>query len=239
MAFIPVISGQLQRDEEEQAWELSSVLLNLLAGAAIIIAVVAGIFADPLTYVIAPGFDPVRHHLTVNLTRIMLITPILFAISSVLGSVAQAFHRFVVFALASVFYNLGIIFGILFLSPHYSIYGVAFGVVIGAALQAILQMAGLRGLGYRYRLSFNYRVAGVRRVMTLLIPRSIDQGIDQLNYIIETIIGSRLATGSLAALYYANNLKNVPLVLIGNSIATAAFPRMAARAAKGSLDKLI
>jgi putative peptidoglycan lipid II flippase len=72
-----------------------------------------------------------------------------------------------------------------------------------------------------------------------MVPRSIDQGIDQLNYIIETIIGSRLATGSLAALYYANNLKNVPLVLIGNSIATAAFPRMAARAAKGAIHTLI
>lgn len=239
VAFIPVISQKLEKKEHDEAWELSSTMLNLLAGSTVLIAIIAAVFADPITYLIAPGFDAARHTLTVNLTRIMLVTPVLFAVSTVLGSVAQAFSRFVIFALASVLYNVGIIFGILFLSPHYSIYGVAIGVVIGAFLQAILQCAGLFGLGYRYKLSLNYRMPAVRKVLTLMVPRSIDQGIDQLHYIIETIIGSRLATGSLAALYYANNLKNVPLVLIGNSIATAAFPRMAARAAKGAIDTLI
>jgi putative peptidoglycan lipid II flippase len=239
VAFIPVFAERLNKDERKEAWELSSTLMNLLVLATLAIGIVAFIFAGPITTVIAPGFDPDRHALTVQLTRIILITPMLFAISSVLGSVAQAFNRFVVFALASVFYNLGIIFGILFLSPHDSIVGVAWGVVIGAALQAGLQSIGLIGLGFRYNFSINLPNRDVWRVITLMIPRSIDQGIDQINYIIETIIGSRLTTGSLAALYYANNLKNVPLALIGNSIATAAFPRMAARAAQGAMEKLI
>ncbi len=239
VAFIPVFAERLHKDQREAAWRLSSTLVNLLVLSTLAIGVIAFIFADPITTVIAPGFDAERHNLTVQLTRIMMITPMLFAISSVLGSVAQAFNRFVVFALASVFYNLGIIFGILFLSPDNSILGVAYGVVIGAALQALLQVVGLIGLGFRYRFSLDLGNRDVWRVIILMIPRSIDQGIDQLNYIIETIIGSRLATGSLAALYYANNLKNVPLALIGNSIATAAFPRMAARAAQGAIEKLI
>lgn len=239
VAFIPVFTEKLQKQQEKSAWELASILLNLLTTVTLVIGVVAFIFADQLTTLIAPGFDQVRHDLTVDLTRIMLITPFLFAISSLWGSIAQSFNRFVIFALASVFYNLGIIFGIVFLSPDYSIYGVAYGVVLGALLQAVLQIAGLIGLGYRHKLIFNFWSRDTRKVINLMIPRSIDQGIDQFSYIIETIIGSRLATGSLTALYYANNLKNVPLVLIGNAIATAAFPTMAARAAKGAIQNLI
>jgi putative peptidoglycan lipid II flippase len=239
VAFIPVFAKHIEQGQDKEAWELSSALLTILCLATLAIGVVAFIFAGPITSLITPGFDAYRHHLTVGLTRIMLITPFMFAISSVLGSIAQSFNRFMIFALASVFYNVGIIFGILFLSPTHSIYGVAYGVVIGAGLQALLQIVGLVGLGYRYRVSLDVKSRDVRRVITLMVPRSIDQGIDQINYIIETIIGSRLSTGSLAALYYANNLKNVPLVLIGNSIATAAFPRMAARAAKGAREALI
>lgn len=238
VAFIPVFTQDYEKNKQK-AWELASTLLNLLTAVTLIIGVITFIFADPITRLVAPGFDEARHVLTVDLTRIMLITPFLFAVSSLWGSIAQSFHRFTIFALASVFYNLGIIFGIIFLAPDHSIYGVAYGVVIGAALQAVLQVFGLWGLGYRHKLSFNFWSKDVRKVVMLMIPRSIDQGIDQLSYMIETIIGSRLATGSLTSLYYANNLKNVPLVLIGNSIATAAFPTMAARAAKGAIERLI
>lgn len=239
VAFIPVFTEWIHKGQRDRAWELSSTLLNLLMVVTLGIGIVAFIFADPITTLIVPGFDDYRHDLTVELTRIMLITPFLFAISSLWGSIAQSFNRFVIFALASVFYNLGIIFGIIFLSPDHSIFGVAYGVVIGATIQAVLQIGGLYGLGYRYKVGINLKNPDVRQVVKLMIPRSLDQGIDQISYIVETIIGSRLATGSLTALYYANNLKNVPVALIGNSIATAAFPRMAARAAAGATEKLI
>jgi putative peptidoglycan lipid II flippase len=239
VAFIPVFTQRVQTEDRAEAWDLASTLLNMLTLLTLMIGVIAFIFADPLTTLVAPGFDQYRHDLTVELTRVMLITPFLFAISSLWGSIAQSFNRFVIFSLASVFYNLGIIFGIIFLSPNNSIFGVAYGVVIGATLQAALQILGLAGLGYRYSPRISWRNKDARRVIGLMVPRSIDQGIDQISYIVETIIGSRLATGSLSALYYANNLKNVPLALIGSSIATAAFPRMAAKAAGGAVEKLI
>ncbi len=239
VAFIPVFAEHLSKNDRKEAWEMSSVLLNFLLIFTAVAGAIAFIFADPITALLAPGFNAYQHELTVNLTRIMLVTPMLFAVSSLLGSIAQSFGRFVVFALASVFYNLGIIFGIVYLSPTDSIYGVAWGVVIGALLQALLQIGGLAGLGYRYHWSLKFRRNDVQRVVKLMVPRSLDQGIDQIHYIIETIIASRLQVGSLAAYYFANNLKNVPLVLIGNSIATAAFPTMASRAAKGALEVLI
>lgn len=239
VAFIPVMAEHLASDEQEEAWRMASSLLNILVLVTIVAAAIAAIFADPLTKLIAPGFDPYRHHLTVDLTRIMLITPVLFAVSSVLGSVQQAYNRFTIYSFASIFYNVGIIFGIVVLANHYGIYGVAYGVVIGTVLQAALQLIGLAGLGYRWRPVLSWRLPGVRKVFKLMVPRSIDQGIDQIHYVVETIIGSRLTTGSLAAYNYANNLKNVPLVLLASAITTAAFPRMAANAAKGERQKLL
>ncbi len=239
VAFIPVLTKHLVEHEEEEAWGVTSSILNLLVLATLVAGALIFIFANPLTKLITPGFDPYRHSLTVGLTRIMLITPMLFAISTVLGAVQQAYGRFLVFALSSVFYNVGIIFGIVFLTRSHSIYGVAYGVVIGTVLQALIQILGLAGLGYRYKFRLNLRHRSVRQTLKLMVPRSIDQGIDQIHYAVETVIGSRLATGSLTAYYYANNLKNVPLVVLGSAIATAAFPRMAARAAEGDRTKLL
>ncbi len=239
VAFIPVLSTHLAKDEQEEVWQFSGAMINLLVLATIVIAIIAFIFAGPITTLITPGFDPVRHAITVNLTRIMLITPTLFAVSSVWGSIQQAYNRFLFYALAGVFYNLGIIFGIVALSHNHSIYGVAWGVVIGAALQGVVQLVGLAGLGYKYRPSLHFQRKDVRRVVKLMVPRSIDQGIDQLNYTVQTMVGSGLAKGSLTAYYYANNLKNVPLAIFGNAIATAAFPRMASRATDAERNKLI
>ncbi len=231
VALIPILSEHWHKGEKEQTWELASSLINNLALITIFASVILFIFAHPLVKLITPGFDAHRHLLAVNMTRIMLVTPFLFAISSVVGSVSQAFGRFLFFATAGIFYNLGIIVGIVALAPRFGIYGVAYGVVMGAALQVIMQVLGLTGLGYKYRWTLKWRRTSVGRVIRLMIPRSIDQGIDQINYTVETIIGSHLAAGSLTAYYYANNLKNVPLVLFGTSIATAAFPSLASSAA--------
>lgn len=239
VAFIPILAEHLERKERDEAWQVSSALLNILALGTVVVCAVAWIFADPLTTLITPGFDPERHKLTVDLTRIMLIPPVLFVISSVFGSIQQAVGRFLFFSLAGVLYNLGIIFGIVFLSGQYSIYGVAWGVVIGTVLQALLQITGCVGLGFRYSFSFNLWHPSVIKTLKLMGPRSLDQGIDQIHYTIETIIGSKLVAGSLTAYYYANNLKNVPLAIFGTAIATAAFPRLAARASAGNKEGLI
>ena len=239
VAFIPVITEHWINQEREEAWEVSSTLLNLLMILTLSLGVICFIFADPLTKLLTPGFDLHRHQLTVNLTRIMLITPFFFAVTTVMGSIQQAFDRFFFYAIASIFYNVGIIFGIVYLSQHYSIYGVAIGVVVGVVLQTVIQFAGMFGLGFKYRFSLKLRNKNVVRVIKLIVPRIIDQGIDQINYTVETIIGSSLAVGSLTAYYYANNLKNVPLSLFGAAIATAAFPKMTMDAAANNHQKLI
>lgn len=240
VAFIPVASEYLEKDERDEVWRIASALLVVLALATGILSLVAAFFTEPLMrHVFARGFDEERLQLTIDLTRILLATPALFAISSVLGSLQQSFNRFSVFALSSVVYNLGIITGIMLLAPHLGIYGVAYGAVIGAASQALLQVAGLRGLGFSFKPSLGFRRPGVRKVIRLMIPRGLDQAAGQLNYVIEKIVGTYLGFGALTAFYFADNLKNVPMALLGSAVATAAFPRMAATAARGERQNLI
>ncbi len=235
VAFIPVFVGYLEKDKEKEAWQVANILLNGIVLVTLAIGAITFVFAEPLVKIIAPGFSGEQLALTANLTRIMLITPLLFGLANIFGAIQQSFNRFVIFALASVFYNLGIIIGIVFFSKLFtpSIYGVAWGVVAGTALQALIQFGGVLSLGYRYRPIFQFRHPAVGRVVKLMIPRSLDLGIDQFNIIIETAIGSHLAAGSLTSYYYANNLRNVPIGLFGGAIATAAFPRLI-RAAKSS-----
>ena len=229
VSFIPVFIGYIESGKENEGWKVASSLLNIFSILTLGLCLVAFIFAPQLVRLLAPGFDSERFILTVNLTRIMLITPFLFSISSVLGAIQQAFNRFTLFALASVFYNVGIILGIVVFSkffPSQPIYGVAYGVAFGAALQVLLQFFGIIVLHFKYSLSFKLFDSGVLRVIKLMIPRSIDLAIDQINWIIQTAISSKLAVGSLNSYYYANNLKNVPLGIFGMAISTAVFPSL-------------
>lgn len=239
VAFIPVFSEYLQKDDKKTAYRVASSLLNILVLGTIAIAIVVFMFAQQITALLFHGFDAQTLELTTNLTRIMLITPTMFAISSVWGSIQQAHNRFIIYSLASILYNVGIILGIVFFSNQYGIYGVAFGVVLGTVLQAILQRLGLAGLGYTWRPIISFKLKGVRRTLKLIVPRAIDQGISQVHYAVEKSIASGLGAGSITSFTYANNLRNVPLTLIGSAITTAVFPRLAERAAKGSKERLI
>lgn len=241
VSFIPVFIGFIEKKKTDEAWHVTSSLLNIFSIATIALCVIAFIFAPQLVKLLAPGFDQERFQLTVNITRIMLITPFLFTVSSVLGAIQQAFNRFTLFALASVMYNIGIIIGIVFLSKLFvqePIYGVAYGVALGAALQLVLQFFGIIGLNFRYKFSFDLFHPGVLKTIKLMIPRSIDLAIDQFNWVIQTAISSKLAVGSLTSYYYANNLKNVPLGIFGTAISTAVFPSLIRAAKSGDRSRL-
>ncbi len=236
VTFIPVLTDRLVNHNRQSAWELSSSVVNFLALATFIGSILIFVFASPLMWLVAPKFDPTRHHIAVELTRILAINPFLFSISSVAAAMQQAFGRFFFYALAPVIYNIGIIIGVLGLSHHFGIYGVAIGAVIGAGLQMVVQQFGLAGLGFTYQFKIYWQHGGFKQVLRLMVPRSIDEGVAQLSAVIERAIASGLAIGSIAAYQYAFNLKNLPITLVGSTIATAAFPQIAERAAGKRTD---
>lgn len=247
VTLIPVFNQRLASGNKKSAWELSSSLINIFAIAAFVISVLIIIFAEPLVqYIAGPGFDENTRGLAVSLMRVIAINPFLFSIAAVLASMQQAVGRFFFFALAPMIYNIGIITGIVFLTNKITIFGVtifgggimgvALGVVLGSILQLIVSSIGMIGMGFDYRFKVFWRNLGLRQVLKLLPPRSIDQGIDYFNNLVEMNLASRLVAGSITAYQVATSLYMVPITLIGVAISTAAFPKMTERMASGRTD---
>lgn len=237
VTFIPVFTERLASGNRQSAWQLSSSLLNLLALVTGITSILLIIFAGPIIdYVVAPGLDGDTRSLAVDMMRIIALNPLLFAISSVLTSIQQAVGRFFFYALAPSLYNIGIIIGIVYIAPHMGIVGVALGVLIGSIIQLLVSIIGMIGLGFSYEPSIAWRNQGFRRVLQLLPARSLDQGIDYINIMVETNLASRLKEGAITAYQTAFVLHTVPITLIGVAISTAAFPQLSERFAQNRPD---
>ncbi len=247
VTFIPVFNQRLASGNRKSAWELSTSVLNLMAIATLIASILIMIFAEPLVaYVVGPGLDEAGRSLAVSLMRVVAINPFIFAIATVISSMQQAVGRFSFFALAPTIYNVGIIIGITVFTNGINLFGwqmfdggimgVALGVVLGSILQLLISAIGLMGMGFDYRFKIYWRNKGFRKVLSLLPARSLDQGIDYVNSIVETNLASRMATGTVRAYQQATTLHMVPINLIGVAISTAAFPKMTERLSQGRPD---
>lgn len=247
VTFIPVFNERMANHNKKSAWELSSSMINFMAIITLIASILIIIFAEPLVkYVVAPGLDESGRGLATSMMRVIAINPFLFAVASVIASMQQAVGRFVFFALAPTIYNIGIIIGITVFSNGITLFGVqvfeggimgvALGVVLGSIMQLIVSAVGLIGLGFDYQFKIFWKNRGFRQVLSLLPARSIDQGIDYFNSIVETNLASRMAAGSVRAYQQATTLHMVPITLIGVAISTAAFPKMTERLAQGRPD---
>lgn len=247
VTFIPVFNQRLASGNKKSAWELSTSLLNLMALVTLATSILIIIFAEPLVrFVVGPGLDESSTSLAVSMMRVIAINPFLFAIATVFASMQQAVGRFAFFALAPAIYNIGIIIGALFFTNGISIFGwqifdggimgVALGVVLGSVMQLLVSSLGLFGMGFDYRFKIYWKNKGFHQVLRLLPPRSLDQGIDYVNSIVETNLASRMQAGSVRAYQQATALSFVPINLIGVAISTAAFPKMTERLGQGRPD---
>jgi len=247
VTFIPVFNQRLADGNKKSAWELSTSILNLMAIITLVTSILIIIFADPLVrYVVGPGLDESGQALAVSMMRVIAINPFLFAIASVVASMQQAVGRFTFFALAPAVYNIGIIIGAMVFTNGINLFGwqvfeggimgVALGVVLGSIMQLLISCIGLFGLGFDYNFKIYWRNKGFLKVLSLLPARSLDQGIDYVNSIVETNLASRMAAGTIRAYQQASVLSSVPINLIGVAISTAAFPKMAERLGEGRVD---
>lgn len=247
VTFIPVFNQRLSTGNKKSAWELSNSIINFMALLTLTTSILIIIFADFLVhYVVGPGLDEATSALAVSMMRVIAINPFLFAIATVMTSMQQAVGRFIFFALAPTVYNIGIIIGIMFFTGGINIFGwqvfeggimgVALGVVLGSVLQLIVSSFGLIGMNFDYRFKIYFKNQGFRQVLSLLPARSLDQGIDYINGMVEINLASRMMAGSVRAFQQASALSYVPINLIGVAISTAAFPKMAERISQGRPD---
>jgi putative peptidoglycan lipid II flippase len=223
VAFIPVFSEYLMKDEDE-ASTLASSIINVTLVMMLVLTALAFIFIDPLTRAIAPGFHGQAYDLTKLFTRIFLLSPLFLTMSSIVSSMLNTYKRFALVAVAPVVYNLSIIAGALWFYPHMGPAGLALGVVLGAFLHFVIQVPQVFALGFKYSMKIVSRDAGFRKFWKLYWPRIFSMGTEQVTSLIVSVFGSFLGTGALAAFYYANNLQSVFLGIFAVSFAIAVFP---------------
>jgi putative peptidoglycan lipid II flippase len=230
VAFMPVLSDRLYHGTRKGVWELSAWLLNLLTILMAVVAVIIFVFAEPLIkHVVAPGLSPEQLKTAADIMRLLAFNPLLFSISGVLTSVQQTFGRFFFYAIAPLFYNLSIIISIFVFKDSVGLVGLGIGALLGGILQLLVVVAGLWKTGFHWYPTINWKSPDFRIVLRNLPPRSLDQGIDQVENVVETHIASGLGSGNIS--YYNNAfiLSTAPILLIGTAISTAAFPRLNAR----------
>jgi putative peptidoglycan lipid II flippase len=238
-AFIPVFTGLMAKGRERDAWNLASTLINVSVVVLSLAGLVMGIFAPQLVgWIIAPGMPPARQQVVVDLTRILLLSPLFLGLGGWAMGILNARQSFALPALAPVAYNLSIIAGALFLVPSMGVFGLAWGVVVGALLHFGLQVPGLVRAGMRYSLRLNVRDPGAGEVGKLLLPRIVGQAAFQANIIAMSTIGSFLQAGRISAFNYAYLIMLLPHGIFAMSLATVTFPTMAAQYAESNLDAM-
>ncbi len=235
-AIIPIFTEHLIKSKEE-AWEYFSNLINLFLVILIISALILFIFAPQLISLIAPGFSEEKRDLTVLLTRIMFLSPIILGISNIISAILRVFKRFLITALAPLMYNLGIICGIVFFVPVFGLSGLAWGVAFGAVLHFLIQLPVLFKTGFKYRRIFDFRKPNFKKTIKLTLPRSLGLAASQINILVITIIASTLSAGSIAIFNLAENLSRPLLTLVAISFSTAAFPSLSLAFAKSQKEK--
>lgn len=244
-AFIPVLADYLALDEagQERAWQLSSNVLTVILLATAAFAAVVALVAGPLmAHLIAPGFTPEQAALSAALMRVILISTVIFSASGTLMGVLNARQHFFSPAFAPMFYNVGIIVGARVFARHFppdrAVYGLAWGVVFGAALHLLSHTPALIHHQARLRPRLDLRDPGLQQVLRLMGPRVLALGVIKVNLLVQGNLASRLDEGSLSALTFAWGLMQLPETIFATAIATAVFPTLAELAGRHELVAL-
>ncbi len=240
-AFIPTFTAFLAKDDKKGAWRLASAVANLLILTVSLLAALAAVFAPTIVrYALAPGLtaDPAIFALTVELLRLQLVSVILFGLGGLAIAILNSHQIFFVPALTATMYRLGLIFGILVLAPSMGIYGLAWGVIVGAALSLLIQIPNLIKLRGTYTFTFGWKNAAVGEVLRLMGPRLFGVAIVQLNFWVNTWLASQMTEGSVSAVQYGFSFMLMAQAAIAQSVATAAMPTLSTQYALGKFDDI-
>ncbi len=242
-AFVTTFSKTIARGGDEAAWRLANKVATLTAVALGLICIAGMVFSDALVALLAPGFPAEKAAFTAHLTRIMFPFILLVSLAALVMGMLNAKNVFGMPAMASSFFNIGSILGGLILGywidPHFgprALVGVAFGTVLGGALQLLVQLPSLSRLHYRFRPDFEWRDAGVKAILLLMGPSVIAASTTQFNVLINSIFASGLGDGAITWLSIAFRLMQLPLGLFGVALGTVTLPLLSRLAVADRMD---
>ncbi len=238
VAVVPLFREYSQRSEKE-GWLFLSAVFNQLPLFLAFVSSLLIIFAPQIISLITPGFDLATQIETVWLMRIMLLTPMLLGLSTVISATLQCFDRFLISALAPVFHNLGIILGIVFFVPWMGLVGLAWGMVFGALLHLGIQLPSFFSLRASQSTAFAWNHVGLKKLVALATPRSLAIILNQSNLLIVMAAASLLAVGSVSIYHLAGDFGQALTRLVGVSFTTAIFPTMALSFARREKERFV
>jgi putative peptidoglycan lipid II flippase len=241
-AMIPVLLSARKNDGNLAEEQLLNLVLNSLL-ALFVLIVIVGELAAPVfvSHVLAPGFDTRTSTLTVSLTRLMLIQPLILVAGSVVIALLNSRNQFLLTAASVASHNLGLIGGILAtrLHPALGIYGPAWGVIAGAVLQVLILLPGVLANDLRFHVAWNPRDRHLREVIALLIPNGLAVGVLYAGFILDTAFASKSGQiDALPAIQNAFLLIGLPIALLGQAVGQSSFPRLAEQAATRQWQEL-
>ncbi|MFV2063805.1 MAG: murein biosynthesis integral membrane protein MurJ [Chloroflexota bacterium] len=231
-SLIPVLSGLLADGERDRAWRVASTVANLMVGVLLVLAVLMAVFAPLIVPFLVPGFDEATTQLTIDLTRLMLISPIFLAAGSIATAVLNTEGRFGAAAMAPLVYNVSIIGGSLLLAPHIGVFAAAVGVVIGSVAHLLIQVPALRGV-FRYSILTDIGDAAARQSFWLMLPRAIGLGANQITFLVNTLLATTVAVGAVVNYTVAFSVLQIPLGVIGLPLGVVLLPAMSRALARG------
>jgi len=235
--FIPIFNG-LYKKNKDSAWKAAASIINASVLFFILIGGVMYIFAPQIMQVLSVNkFTLGQIQLGASLMRIMLAGQLILIISSFLTSLLQSFKYFLIPAVAPIIYNLGMIAGIVFLSPTLGIYGPTWGVVLGAALHLVVQLPLLKKVNLKYAFIMDLKDKGIREMCALMPPRILSVVIANVLYTINNSLAILISTPSVIFLKFASQLQFFPVNLFGISIASAALPTLSLESEDGEDSK--
>lgn len=227
-AFIPSFTGYLVKGDSVGAWIVASKVINTIFLATSAASLLVFVFAPVIVDSVAPGFDAAGKQQTAEIMRILLAGTLIFSVSGMCMGILQSHNHFLLPALAPIMFDIGILFGVLFLLGPLGVHGIALGAVLGAILHLGVQIPGLIYYRARWypRLGINDPI--VWRIIRLMLPRVAGLGVFSFNFLVMNRIASQLGTGSVSALDWGWRLMQIPQTLIGTAMGTVIFPTLAA-----------
>ena len=235
-AFVPVYSNYLKEKGLKDATRLAQSAMTI-GVIAVSLALVVLYFIMPYVMpALVPSFGLDKQRETVEMARLLLLSPLIFTISYFLGGILNSHKRFVAYSIAPLIYNLSIIVAVLLFADRMGVKGVVIGVISGAVLHMLVQLPAAIRVGFNFRFNFDYKEKGVRRILKLMVPRAIGLGASQILLVAFTAFASAFP-GGIAVYNFADNIQTVPSVIFGNSLALAVFPTLAGLSLQNTAER--
>ena len=238
-AFIPVYTKYITQGKEDGAQHISQIIISCSLIILIIIAIPILIWTKQISYLIAPGFSGSEITQMVVFTRFMVVFQVIpLVIGNFFTGILQSHNLFIVPAVAPVVYNVGIILGIILLTPIVGLWAPVVGVGCGALLFMGIQIPLLAKLGFRNKLSLDLANEGVREIGRLMVPRTIGLAVSQVDTTVDLVLSTLLGARMVTVFSFAQHLQQFPVGLFGATVAQAAFPLLSQASATGDRERM-